>query len=199
MSGLIKNARRSIVVIAVLCAVVTVLFTAAALMSGGAEKASIFGYRGYIVRTDSMSRTDFAAGDFIIVKETDPATLQEGDIISFTSKSPESYGESITHKIRRLTEDENGEPAFVTYGTTTDSDDEQTVGYEQVEGRYLFRIPFVGRLLAFARTLPGYILCVFLPFLFLILLQIRECVGLYRQYRAELESEKKGKHLRNEE
>ena len=37
---------------------------------------SLFGYKAFIVLSDSMSATDFNAGDLILVKEVDPATLQ---------------------------------------------------------------------------------------------------------------------------
>ena len=43
---------------------------------------ALFGYKMYIVRSDSMSATDFKAGDLILVRSVDPATLQEGDIIA---------------------------------------------------------------------------------------------------------------------
>ena len=199
MNRALEIAKRLIVGIVAAIAVVMVLFTAVTLVTEGKADSSFFGYRGYIVRTDSMSATDFGAGDFIITKELDPAELRVGDIISFVSHSPESYGETVTHKIRALTSDSSGRPAFVTYGTTTNSDDEATVSYEQVIGKYLCRIPFAGRLFAFVRTVPGYIICVFLPFLFLIAVRIADCVHLYKQYRRELEAERKINHLQDEE
>lgn len=66
-----------------------------------------------------MSATDFDAGDLVLVKEVDPATLQAGDIIAYQSTNTENYGEVVTHKIRELTTDANGNPGFITYGTTT--------------------------------------------------------------------------------
>ena len=49
-------------------------------------------------------------------------TLQPGDIIAFTSQDSANFGETVTHKIRSLTTDADGQPAFITYGTTTDTD-----------------------------------------------------------------------------
>ena len=66
----------------------------------------------YIVNSDSMAATDFKAGSLILVKEVDPSTLQEGDIITFMSQDTESFGETITHKIRTLTTDAKGNPRF---------------------------------------------------------------------------------------
>lgn len=81
---------------------------------------SIFGCKAFIVLSDSMSKTDFKAGDIIVLKVVDPSALQVDDIISFQSTDENSYGEIITHKIRKLTKDENGNPGFITYGTVND-------------------------------------------------------------------------------
>ena len=62
-----------------------------------------------------MSKTDFGAGDLVLVKEVDPSTLKEGDIIAYTSQNTSNYGETVTHKIRKLTTDANGEPCPI-YG-----------------------------------------------------------------------------------
>ena len=67
-------------------------------------------------------REDFQVGDLAFSHEVDPATLGPGDIVTFASIDPASYGDVVTHKIRKIVEHE-GEPAFVTYGTTTGADD----------------------------------------------------------------------------
>ena len=84
-----------------------------------------------------------------------------------------------------MTTDDNGNPAFVTYGTTTDSDDESLVTYEFVLGKYVKNLPAAGRLFAFIKTTPGYIVCIFLPFLILIIIQGMNSVRLFRQYKQE--------------
>ncbi len=146
---------------------------------------SVFGYKAYVVLSDSMKATDFEAGDVVVVKEVDPATLKEGDIITFTSRNSASYGETITHKIRRLTETADGEPGFVTYGTTTDTDDLTVVDYFSVEGKYQFRLPKVGRFFNFLKTVPGYICCILIPFLLFIVLQGINTVKAFRSYKKE--------------
>ena len=70
---------------------------------------SVFGYSAFIVLSDSMKATDFDAGDLVIIKQTDPSTLKEGDIISFQSPDESNYGEIVTHKIREVTTDDEGQ------------------------------------------------------------------------------------------
>ena len=143
-------------------AVCMMIFTVVSISFDRADR-SLFGFHAFIVRSDSMSATDFNAGDLVLVKEVDPATLQAGDIISYQSTNEENYGEIVTHKIRKLTKDAEG-IGFVTYGTTTDTDDENIVTYSFVLGKYQTRLPGVGSFFAFLKTVPGYIVCIFLPF-----------------------------------
>lgn len=120
--------------------------------------------------------------------------MRRGNIIAFQSTNTESYGEVVTHKIRELTTDENGSPGFITYGTTTDENDESIVTYDFVLGKYQTRLPGVGKFFQFLKTTPGYIVCVFLPFLLLILVQGINSIRLFRRYKqeqlAEVEAER---------
>lgn len=160
---------------------------------------SIFGFKFFIVTSDSMSATDFDAGDIAISKNVDPATLKEGDVITFLSQDSDSFGEVITHKIRKLTVDAKGRPGFITYGTTTNTDDESIVTHEYVVGRYVGRIPGLGSFFIFLKTTPGYILCILVPFLLLIFSQGWQCVRIFRQYKKEQIDEMKAERAKIEE
>jgi len=161
------------------------LFTFISVATLNKNSRSIFGYKAFIVLSDSMKATDFEAGDVVIVKEVDPSTLKEGDIITFVSRDSASFGQTVTHKIRKLTKTAEGEPGFVTYGTTTDTDDPTIVDYYNVEGKYRFRLPKVGRFFNFLKTVPGYICCILLPFLLFIAVQGVKTVKAFRSYRNE--------------
>lgn len=170
-------------------AVFMMIFTIVSVSTFDRADRSLFGYKAFIVLSDSMSKTDFSAGDLVLVKEVDPSTLQEGDIIAYTSQNTSNYGETVTHKIRKLTTDANGEPGFITYGTTTDTDDETVVTYPYVLGKYSCHIPKVGTFFQFLKSTPGYIVCVLIPFLLLILLEGIRCIRLFRKYKAEQQAE----------
>ena len=168
----------------VIVAVSMMIFTIISVRTFNRNDRNLFGYRIYIVNTDSMSATDFDAGDLIFVKETNPAKLKEGDIISFVSQNTESFGETITHKIRKTT-DAEGHKGFVTYGTTTDTDDATIVTYPYVLGKYQGRIPALGHFFNFLKTTPGYFTCIFLPFMLIIVYEAIRFFTLFRRYKAE--------------
>lgn len=170
-------------------AVCMMIFTVVSVNTFDRNDRSIFGYKMFIVKSDSMKKTDFAAGDLIFSKEVDPSTLQVGDIISYQSTNTENYGEIVTHKIRELTTDAEGQPGFITYGTTTDTNDENIVTYSFVLGKYQTRLPGVGKFFQFLKTTPGYIVCIFLPFLILILMQGINSIRLFRKYKKEQQEE----------
>ena len=170
-------------------AVGMMIFTIVSVSTFDRANRNLFGYKAFIVLSDSMSKTDFSAGDLVLVKEVDPSALKEGDIIAYTSQNTSNYGETVTHKIRKITTDANGEPGFVTYGTTTDTDDETVVTYPYVLGKYSSRIPKVGTFFQFLKSTPGYIVCILIPFLLLILLEGIRCIRLFRKYKAEQQAE----------
>ena len=185
----LKIIRSIFVWLMVALAVFMMIFTIISVSTFDRADRNLFGYKAFIVLSDSMSKTDFNAGDLVLVKEVDPSTLKEGDIIAYTSQNTSNYGETVTHKIRKLTTDANGEPGFVTYGTTTDTDDETIVTYPYVLGKYSSHIPKVGAFFQFLKSTPGYIVCVLIPFLLLILLEGVRCIRLFRKYKAEQQAE----------
>ncbi len=167
---------------------VGMIFTIVSVSTFDRANRNLFGYKAFIVLSDSMSKTDFSAGDLVLVKEVDPSALKEGDIIAYTSQNTSNYGETVTHKIK-ITTDANGEPGFVTYGTTTDTDDETVVTYPYVLGKYSSHIPKVGSFFQFLKSTPGYIVCILIPFLLLILLEGIRRIRLFRKYKAEQQAE----------
>lgn len=185
----LKIIRSIFVWLMVALAVFMMIFTIVSVSTFDRADRNLFGYKAFIVLSDSMSKTDFNAGDLVLVKEVDPSILKEGDIIAYTSQNTANYGETVTHKIRKRTTDANGEPGFVTYGTTTDTDDETVVTYPYVLGKYSSRIPKVGTFFRFLKSTPGYIVCILVPFLLLILLEGIRCIRLFRKYKAEQQAE----------
>ncbi len=175
-----------------IAAVGMMIFTIVSVSTFDHTDRDLFGYKAFIVLSDSMSSVQgdvskgyFHAGDLILVKEVDPSTLKEGDIVSYQSMNTENYGEIVTHMIRSLTTDAEGNPGFITYGTATDTDDANVVTYPFILGKYASAIPKVGSFFQFLKTTPGYIVCIFLPFLILILIQGINSIRLFRKYKAE--------------
>lgn len=185
MKKALKIVKTAFLWLVVIMAVTMMVFTIVSVNTFDRNDRDILGFHCYIVLSDSMSATDFDAGDLVLVKEVDPTTLKEGDIIAYQSQNSENYGATVTHKIRAETIDKNGNPGFITYGTTTGVDDETVVTYPFILGKYQMVLPGLGTFFQFLKTPQGYIVCILFPFLLLILYQGLNCVKIFKMYKAE--------------
>ena len=181
--------------IVVAFAVFMMIFTIVSVTTVDKNDRSILGIKFYIVQTDSMSLSEnnkdmdvhFNAGDIILIKNVkNYSDLKAGDIIAFLSTNSVSYGETVTHMIREVKRDENGRLlGYVTYGTNTGTDDEALVEPEYVLGTYAGKLPGVGNFFAYVKSTQGYIICILIPFLLLILYNGVNVIRLFRKYKKE--------------
>ncbi len=116
---------------------------------------SVFGYKPFIVLSGSME-TEIHKGDLIIAKITDPTTLKVNDVIAFR----DAENTVTTHRIIDIVEDE-GETFFITKGDNNNTQDQNLVEYNDVEGIYVFRIPGIGSMMS-SLAQPTTILIVFM-------------------------------------
>lgn len=190
-------------------AVFMMVFTIVSVATFNSTERNLFGFKFFVVQTDSMSKpsepnenvttkTFFNAGDIVIVKGMSIekyAQLKPDDVITFISRNTASFGETVTHAIRSKAVDSDGTAGFITYGANTGANDESIVGYGDIVGKYVGRLPMLGRFFLFLKTTPGYIVCIFVPIVLLILYNGTNVIRLFRKYKKEqsasLEEERK--------
>ena len=170
------------------------VFTIVTVSTVGKNDRNIFGYKFYIVLSDSMSLSEankdmdvhFNAGDIVIIKNVeDKTSFSEGDIISFISANKESYGQTVTHMVRSVEKTDGKVIGYVTFGTNTGTNDEALVEPEFVLGKYSGKLPGVGNFFAFVKSPVGYFVCILIPFLLLILYNGVNVIRLFRSYKKE--------------
>ena len=171
------------------------IFTIVTVTTVDRNDRNIFGFKFYIVQTDSMSLSEknadmdvhFNAGDIVIIKNVkDPTSLQAGDIIAFMSTNSESYGETVTHMVRKVQKNDEGKvEGYVTFGTNTGTDDEALVEPEYILGVYSGKLPSIGSFFAFVKSIPGYVICILIPFLVLIIYNAVNIIRLLRKQKYE--------------
>jgi len=118
------------------------------------------------VFTGSMEPT-IPVGGVVIIKPVDPETLKIGDIICFRLSGPAS----TTHRIINITDE-----GFVTKGDANENPDQWTVKNENVIGKVIFAIPYIGYLGYFVRTPVGYITLILIPATLLIIAEIKNII-----------------------
>ena len=112
----------------------------------------LFGMHNYSVISGSMKKV-YPTGSMIYVKKTDPASLQAGDVITFTMKS----GTVATHRIIELVPDEDN-PQIIRFRTKGDENkiaDGELVDFHRVIGTPVFCIPLLGYLSVYIKIPPG--------------------------------------------
>ena len=119
------------------------------------ETPSILGYKNYIIVSGSMEPT-IMTGDSIFVRKVPEDEIKVNDIISFQD------GETITtHRIIEITE-ENGMKKYTTKGDNNHVKDKNKVTYEEIEGKYQFKINGVGTMLHLLQNKIILILLIFI-------------------------------------
>lgn len=103
------------------------------------ELPSFLGVKSFVIVSESMEPT-IMTNDLIFITNTSKENLEVGDIISFKT------GDYInTHRIVRI-EEKNGEEVYITKGDNNNSEDRTPVKLQDIEGKYLFRLPGFGKI-----------------------------------------------------
>ena len=132
------------------------------------KNIGLFGYTPFIVSSGSM-QPDLQVHDMIVVKHVSEGEISSGDVISFYDKS----GDVVTHRVREVAV-RNGKTYYLTKGDANNIDDPELTAYENVIGRYSFRIPGGGHIVA-AVTSPVGIAFFMVLFIFICVMINRKC------------------------
>ncbi len=130
------------------------------------EVPTLGGYCPLIVLTGSME-PEISSGDMIICHTIEPSEVKTGDVISFFD--PEGNGLSVvTHRVVEIVQ-ENGSLSFRTKGDANNVEDKTPVPAENLVGIYQTRIRGAGNLAMFMQSTPGFVVCVGLPLLCMVI------------------------------
>ena len=99
------------------------------------------GSQTYTVLTNSMA-PKYAPGTFLVVKPTSFASLRVGDIITYQIESGKPA--VISHRIVSVGTTGSGERVFTTKGDNNSLADAAPVHAQQVRGKLLYAVPYVG-------------------------------------------------------
>lgn len=116
----------------------------------------LFGKSVLLVTTGSMEPS-IHEGDYILIEKTDPALLNEDDIITFYSEDKDIYGMPNTHRIIEKTDD----GGFITKGDANPVPDSAIVYPENIIGVYVKKIRFLMWLNSFKSVKKLLLLLIF--------------------------------------
>ena len=148
----------------------------------GEDKPPLFVF--YVIVSPSMVPT-IKVQDAIIIGRVDPSDLEQGDIISYLATDSYYSGKVITHRIIGIEEASDGTLLFRTKGDNNNVADGTLVDEDNVYGKVLFRIPMLGYIRQFLSTYFGWILCIALPLLYLIMTEVIRVRKLLNQKKLQ--------------
>ncbi len=125
---------------------------------------NFFGYKNFIVLTGSMKPT-LNVGDIVFVKET--TDIKEQDIISFKINNT-----IVTHRIVEIKK-EDDKTLYVTKGDANSGNDTELVSIEDVEGKYSFKILWIGNVILFLQK-PVVLIILFLILLVVLVIESKK-------------------------
>lgn len=121
----------------------------------------LLGMTPLAVLSGSMEPT-YHVGSLIYVKDADPQDVQIGDPITFKI----SDDTMVTHRVVAI---DTEAQTFQTKGDANDNVDGGAVAYENLVGKPVFTIPYMGYLAVYANTTTGMIVMVTVILVILIL------------------------------
>lgn len=161
------------IIACVLLAPILILNIVLIVQGFSSDKGSIPNIGGnfpLMVQSGSMSGT-IEVGDLIIAHTVDDTqNFKKDDIITFWDDEP--GGILVTHRIIEVTTDGDGKLAYRTKGDANNASDARLVYPENIVGIYQFRIPWLGNVALFMQTIPGLIVCVFVPLVLFVIYDI---------------------------
>ena len=150
------------------------------------DSISLFGYKAYIITTDSM-KPSINSGDVSIVRRTKEEKIDIGDVITFKREN-----KVITHRITNI-EEQEGKKIYTTKGDNNNIEDSEKTEYSQIEGKNVLTIPKLGILI---NILDNQIVFLLIILILLVLLFFRikkEEKKEHRREKKKIEEEKRNK------
>lgn len=105
--------------------------------------------------------------------------VKVGDVITFISTWEVNYGATVTHRVISISKTETGEFQFATKGDYNKTPDGTYVTQDNLIGRVVMRIPELGRLQFFLATKTGWFIVIFIPAMFIVVMDIIKIFKLY--------------------
>jgi len=139
------------------------------------EIPDFLGYKTFVIVSGSMEPT-IMTQDAILVKEVPQDEIKINDIISF------SQGESIiTHRVIGIVKDD-GMIKYRTKGDNNNIEDKKKTTYEQIEGKYQFKLKQLG---VVTKMLKSKITLIILVLIIILIYCYKRKIEMKKQERKE--------------
>lgn len=137
------------------------------------------GFHAFVVLSGSMEPA-IPTGSLVLVSRRDAYHM--GDVV--TRRTPGKGNATITHRIVDVSEN-HGSTTFHTKGDANESADEEDVRKENIVGRVLFSVPYLGYPVHATRTPVGFLFLIALPGIAIVVDEIFSIVRAIRNRKQD--------------
>lgn len=166
----------------ILCLVLVVFFSFLVYLmvqqeKNGGEPPSLGGYKLMIVMSGSM-KPAFDTGALIAVKKVDPEGIMAGEIITYIDG--ENTGRLITHRVVEVVHEKDG-IFFITKGDDNDTRDFSLIPTQNVIGKVMGAVPYMGYLAGFLGSKMGVLVFLIIPVMLVVIGEFRAVRQIFRK------------------
>lgn len=183
-----RLARIAVNIISGLIIAASIFILISVLLTRGSGAPQVLGYSVFNVVTGSMEPA-IKQNDMLLVKHSDPKSINKGDIISFYAYGGELKGSVNTHRVVDIVE-EGGKIAFITKGDANETEDASPVTGEALIGKVVWSSAFLGKLFRISSNPLVFLLLIAAPLLLLLTINLIRAFKLARR-SIEIEEEEK--------
>lgn len=169
-----KHVLRVINVVAAVIIAVALVVLLRVVFTPAGEVPSVGGYSFMRTLTGSMEPT-IPVHSLVVVRQTDPAELAVGDIITYRSTNQALEGSLNTHRITQIDET-GGQLSFHTKGDANAVEDTELVASGNVVGRVVFVSAWIGVVASLLSNPLLFFPLIVLPLVILLALEISKMV-----------------------
>ena len=145
---------------------------------------NIFGYKSYIIKTNSMEPT-IGINDVVIAKKVEKKEIKKGDVITFLQD-----GEVVTHRITQIDEEGN----YTTKGDNNNIEDTFKITYDNIEGKHILTIPFLGAIVLALDNKIVFLIITLIVLIFMFITILNEEKRENRREKKKIEDRKREKN-----
>lgn len=132
----------------------------------------------YTIVSPSMTPVINVYDIVVNIRPESPKDIQIGDIITYKSTAANTEGMTITHRVISISQLPDGTYEFMTQGDNNDEPDSVYVTYDNIIGKEILIIPYLGRIQFLIANQKGWLFLLLIPVSLYLLRELFKLIDL---------------------
>lgn len=133
----------------------------------------------YTIVSPSMTPVINVYDVVINIHPSSPEKIEVGDIITYISKSPNSEGMTITHRVTQVITTDDDTYEFITQGDANPNADTLSVPYDDIIGKEIIIIPQLGKFQFLIANKKSWLILLLIPIIIYLIKDAKRLIELF--------------------